>query len=681
MTGPEVKKSILRRWLYHSGASPQLAHSIHEKLIADLGNRPHYVHDVKKEVLKRAQSLHAHQLSLSQWKTGYQEIFRANFYGREVQRDLVPGLNETSKSFLEMLQTSSPDVFQDAWGSLDRRNKAASWQGLALWLLENDAKLLLSFLLITTRFEDKPSFRVIGDCLRFVEKFHCNAWLKKGEVNAQTFQNVIEACLHPDDWPIINPPEKHLWLFIRKSGQDSVNLAFQRVQDEKREISGGTLLCFVRRFTEFGDIDRALKALVYIPKLRNIEFTMQSEGVTRHVCKLLTLDTIEDGPDGRNFRILPQLLEMGVKPDRDMMNIVLSNAAKIGDHQLLTDILKFMKDHQHQLDSHTYLVLLEDALAREDRGAIDLLVQEIETVETLRTNPYLASKIFHSHYLFKVKHMDPDADKSNLLFSMLDMYNRLYDIKPLEDLLIVPPHYTARSKGVEKPSTVILYIALATYLRCTPDISKTRRIYSRFQELLREGDPVIASMAESDHAYNAFLSALRHNRRTLQTCVQIVEDMLHPTPEVNRNGEIIDHVKPTTRTWTLLLCAFIFNRQFAGAEKIREMMSKHNIEYSDVTWNTIVNGYANMPDVSQTAKSIKAMEQAGFPIDSHTMKPLRYLRDPEALWAAIDALDRQYSTADLEPEPELEPGDEKDLREQLIDNALEKLAMKSKSMT
>lgn len=681
-----LTKTQVRRWLYHNGVEAQLVNPIYDRLVIELGDKKPSIFKLKAEALMRASSLYSRGLANRQWKIAYRELFRAILYERDVARPLIPSLTTgdstssgecTGQHLLRVLQEESSEQFRVEWTSLQRQTKAAMWQRLALWLLENDPVLLLSFLLVTTSCTEKPNFTFVGDCLLYVERFHYEEWQKNGEVSDETYQEVIEACLHPSDWPLLNAPQKATRLYIEKARPNSVNLVFDESL-HKLELSGGTVLCFVRRFSELGDIDRALKALNYVRNLKDSRFGMESEGVMRHCCKLLLLDTVEDGPDGRNFQILPKLLQAGVKPDRDMMNIVLTNSAKTKDSQLMNDILKYMIDHGHKLDSYTYLILLQEALAREDRTGIQLLVKEINTEDTLRANPYLASKIFHSHYLFTVKNMDSDSDRSSILFSMLDMYSRLYDIKPLRDLLIVPSHYTPHTNGIEQPPPHVLCIALATHLRCKPDASKTLAIYNRFQKLVSNGDTTIAPMAETDHTYNAFLTALRHYRRELRSCVRIVEDMLHPQSEVDRKGNAIKHAKPSTRTWTLLLSAFIFSRQSAGVEKIREMMSKHDIKYNDVTWNTIISGHANDQNIRATAQSIKEMEQAGYPMDSYTVKPLRFMHDPEALWAAMEALDRQYNVAELEPEEQLDPADEKDLRHKLVDSALEKLANKGK---
>jgi pentatricopeptide repeat protein len=143
----------------------------------------------------------------------------------------------------------------------------------------------------------------------------------------------------------------------------------------------------------------------------------------------------------------------------------------------------------------------------------------------------------------------------------------------------------------------------------------------------------------------------------------------------------VEHAKPSYRTWAILLSVFIWHRRPAAAEKIKEMMAKHQVPYNDVTWNLIINGYANAQKVPETAAAMKAMEAQGFALDSYTMKSLRYLRDPERLWVAVDELDRAAQEADSVRSPTTQDSAavEDAMRDEMIEKGLQKLGDKNKS--
>ncbi|KAJ5587875.1 uncharacterized protein N7459_003640 [Penicillium hispanicum] len=685
-----LNKTQIRKIIHREGFHSQLTNVVYRRINGELKTQNRFLSNKSLFIaaLLRSRSIFSRELALRQWKTAYAEIYRAKLYQRKVNRALVPALKsrkgqEDIPAFLEQIQTDCRGGFRDAWQGMPRYSKATIWQPLAIWLLQNDPKLALEFLFVTTETLESPDFTMVADCFLYLDNFYYADWLQNWKNDIHTYPSLLEKCLRPGTWPIVSLPNKGARLYIRRSRPPGVSHAFRMVKERNIGLCPETALCFMWRFTELGDVDRAFQALEFIPKLNDPHFSINSTEVFRHCCKLLTLDTVHDSPNGRNFQILPRLLEMGVQPDRDMMNIVVSNAFRTGDPQLGFDMLQFMKNHGHEFDSYTYVTLLTDAVARGDRGRADSLIREIELQEDLRSNEYLVSKIFHSHFVFTAKYQDVDTDSSALFYSMLGLYNQLHDITPLRELLIIPPHYTPKEEGTNsQPSLIALFIMIATYLRCHKGLSNVQRVYGRFHELVRQGHPSIAPLAATDHTYNEFLIALRDNPRGLRTSVRIVEDMLRPP--TSQAKQVFTPSKPTIRTWTLLLSAFNYSRQPQAVDKIKEMMAKHHVSYSDVTWNIIVNGYANAQDIPRTAVSIKAMEQEGFSIDSYTMKSLRYLRDPDRLWVAIDELDTKPPQAEpqeaaIDPGPELTADCGAPAHEDLVDRGLKRLRSKLKS--
>jgi hypothetical protein len=255
---------------------------------------------------------------------------------------------------------------------------------------------------------------------------------------------------------------------------------------------------------------------------------------------------------------------------------------------------------------------------------------------------------------------------------MLDLYNQLHDITPLKELSIIPHHYTPPAGSSNSaPSVVALYIMIATYLRCVQNIAVAQRVYDRFQSLALEGHKIIAPLAATDHTYNEFLVAFRCNPRGLRPSVRLVEDMLHAASKDGpAKNSAAEHALPSVRTWTFLMSAFVFNKQALAADKVRAMMSKHGVKYSSSTWNMIINNYANSQNIPALAESIKQMEREGFTMNEHTVKSLRYLRDPERLWVAIDELDEAPDLGSAATSPDQEKG--KDAAS-LLDEGLQRL--------
>ncbi|KAL2004026.1 hypothetical protein VTN02DRAFT_824 [Thermoascus thermophilus] len=576
------------------------------------------------------------------WKSSYSSIYSAKLYGEEWELSPLLEMDDDGRVLFQKLEMNSSSDFRRAWNVLSWRKKAFQWPRLALYLLHNSPKLCMEFLLATTSCPPYPPFVMVSDCLLYLDKFHYDE-LKQWKSDENWYNSIICSCLDPERWPSVSISQRGVRLYLKRSDHGGVTRAFQLMSERQIQVNAETALCFVSCFTKFGDADRAMEAFRLLPQIDQPGFDLNSEAVLRHCCKLLTLDSVQDRDGERNFKILPKVLELGVRPDRDMMNVVLSNAFKTGDPQLGLDMLAYMKSQGFELDSYTYLTLLTDAVKHGDRERVDDVLRDINPREELRNNPYIASKIFHAHYTFMARHLSSDDQPAEVFSSMLNIYNELHDVTPLKDLRIVPRNYVPTEEGANlPPSVVALYIMIATYLRCQTAIANVYRIYQRFRELVMEGHETIALLAETDHTYNEFLVAFRRDPRALRYCVQIVEDMLHPHSGVLRGSEPrpIVCAKPTVTTWNILLGAFIYNKQPLAAEKVKEMMRKHGVEFDQVTWNIIVSGYANAQQVPETAAAIKMMEEHGFSVDTYTMKSLRFLRDPERLKAAIDELDK-----------------------------------------
>ncbi|KAL1964297.1 hypothetical protein VTN77DRAFT_7117 [Rasamsonia byssochlamydoides] len=598
------------------------------------------------------------------WQVAYRSFYSAKFHKKEWKLPKSMELDDLGRRLVHKLEKEGKTSFQSAWESLTTQEKRFQWPRLALWWLQNSPKLTLEFLL-ATNCQPYPPFAMVVDCMAYIRMFH------RGETETSLFRDVLFTCMDPERWPTVGLTQRGVRLYLMSADLDEVSRVFTLMRRRDSHISAPTALCFMNRFTKGGDIDRALDALRLIPLLNEPGFSLDSEQVMRHCCKLLTLDTVEDKDGGRNFKILPKLLELGVRPNRDMMNVVLSNAYKTGDPQLGHDMLIYMRDHGLELDSYTYLTLLKDAVARGDRARVEELMQEINPKEELKKNPYIASKIFHSHFAFTAKQIDSYADPAGVFLSMLDVYSRFYDLTPLKDLRLVSPDYTTIGQGANaKPPPSSVYFMLATYLRCKKDTDRAYRVYRRFRQLAMEGHEMIAPLLQYEQFYNEFLYAFRDDPHALRLCVEIVEDMMHPVPGlVTVGGREVTKAKPSVCTWNLLLSAFIYNRQPQAAEKVKKLMKKHGVEYDDKTWNIIISGYTNAQDVQGTAAAIKEMEAHGYPINSYTLKALRALRDPERIGAVIDELDhRALELAEWE-----QVAEEKE-REELLEQGLRRLA-------
>ncbi|KAL4877183.1 hypothetical protein BJY04DRAFT_198720 [Aspergillus karnatakaensis] len=589
----------------------------------------------RKEMNHRSKSLFETLPEIRRWKDACAAIAEARSRGNTSRTPPIElPHNKEDEALIEKLATDPDNAFKEAWTQLGKTERIGHWNRLSLWLLYHSPERVPDLLRITCQRRLKPVFSCVSACILHLQRFYPHLVDK----------SLITTCLHPGAWPILIIPQKGIRVYLRAADRSGVYAAWHRTRKHRLHMTPQSILCFMNRFIEFEDADSALEAIQIVRNMKHPTFHMRSESVIRHCCKLLVLDCVVGVGNDRNFRILPKLLELGVQPTRELMNVVLANAYSSGDMFVGQSILDYMKQRNMEYDSFTYITLLTHAVRTGDRNRFASLLQEVQLRAELRRNPWISSKILHAHFVFTTQRVNQYHDPDAVFYSILDVYSRLYDISPLKELQILPHNYTPPDGSVDfPPSVVALYIMIASYLRCMKSFSLAESVFRRFKRCVIEGHEVIAPLAATDHAYNEFLVAFRKYPEGLRTSVHLVEHMLHAASSDSSSSESKDsgfkHATPTIRTWTLLMSGFVFNDQPLAAEKVKAMMNKHGVEYEPWTWNIIINNYANSQNVPALAQSIKDMERRGVTPNKYTLNSLRFLRDPERLWVAISELD------------------------------------------
>ncbi|PYI25751.1 hypothetical protein BP00DRAFT_430953 [Aspergillus indologenus CBS 114.80] len=588
---------------------------------------------------------------LRRWKVARNELFKAKYFDRPVAReDLVEEfhMHKADKELLAILQSEEFERFREEWEAKDMAIKSEHWMRLSLWLIANSPELALKFLYITCQGEQRPLHVMVCECLLFLRNYPdlLSTWTWEGK----TFADILAACLDPEHWPIAYASQKGIRFFVMGADDERVLQAWKLAHERQVYTSAETYLAYAARFTKMKNVDLALAALDHVRQIGQVGLEMTSQPVKSHGCLLLLLDSVEDGPNGRNFRILPKLLEMGMRPDLEMMDLILRNCYRTGDEELGRDMLHHMQSQGYPLTTYTYVTLLSDATRRLDRHEVDRLRDEIDMEgEDIRTNKFVQSKLFHAYFCLNVKNQanrPSDIDNKHAFRTLLKMYNEMYDIVPLKKLGIVPQYYqpptTERTAVRTSPDAVPLFLMIASYLRCNKHVSVTAHVYERFIELLEKEDPVICSLARTDHTWHEFMHAWRNDVRGLRPSIRLVDTM----QRLSNEGSVSPNKphfrpKPTVYIWTTLISAFLWNKEPRAAEHVIEMMKKSKFKFNQIFWTTLIDGYARNKDILKVAETIRAMENDGFEMDAFCIKALRHIQDPERLWEAVEELDKE----------------------------------------
>ncbi|EEA27689.1 pentatricopeptide repeat protein [Talaromyces marneffei ATCC 18224] len=600
------------------------------------------------------------------WLNYFQALYTCKQEGKMDSWHPPPSIDKGTHYLLDALREKGLKGFKELWEAYGERAKCRQWPLVALRILSTCPALMPDFLLGTDS-APYPPFSMVSDCMLYLHLFH-------KEVDPKARRAALLQCMDPDRWPVVLLSQRGVRLYAMYAGQQNAYRAMEIMRSRDSQISASTLLAFMNVCTQARDVNKALECLRAIALMEDRQgLSMNSEAVLRHCCKLLELDEVVEEKGVRNFKILPQVLKLGVTPCLEMMNVVLSNAFATGDPHLGLDMLNYMKEQGMKFSSYTYVILLTDAVARQDRDRVDALLHEINLHPELKDNQFIASKVFHSHYIFGAKNAFRSDNPGRHLMDLLDVYCRYYDPTPLKDLGIIPERFNTIDIPKEaQPGKVILMIMMAAYLRCNPRHVTTMRLYKRFRELIAQRHPVIAPLAQLPQIYNEFIISFRPYGADLNDCVSIVEDMVRAEP-FEIDGTTIYPAKPNDYTWNTLMSVFVSQRDVEGVASVREIMQQSGIKFTEVTWATIINGTVRNQDIPATVAALKEMDEAGVAPDSFTVKAFRLAHDPERLQAAIEALDKETEKL-MEEEMKIKERE----TDELLDQGLRRLALATK---
>ncbi|PGH06174.1 hypothetical protein GX51_02562 [Blastomyces parvus] len=600
------------------------------------------------ELSVRSKCLYIDTLIHPDWKENMRVLFSHKLRGDNMATVWDKLKLDHEEEALEWLTgvdwtAEDPTYMAKKWGQLDRRQKERLWPPIALWLLLNSPRASLGFMLATDVFP-APPFKMVGKCFIYLDAFHYEE-LTMDERSKQYYHEALRTCLNPDKWPVLQPYEPGIRMFLKQSTPEDLDKALSIIRDRRIYIGFETAAYLMDLFTEQRDIPRALSSLRLIMETPGYTQFLSHWKVQQRCCKLLTLDYVIEENDERYFRILPEILKIGVPLNQPMLNIIYRNALKQKVPSSVPHVLHEMGEKGIPPDSYTYISLLDDAVSRRDLQHLDVIIREISSQESLRKNPFVTSKLLHVFYSLDRVNPDEGWGDADVYGRMLNIYSAAHDIQPLVDLGIVRVDELAleprEPSANPPPSSHALVIMIAAFLRMQNVRRVVNSTFDRFLYLRDQGHESFGPLAESDYIYNVFLQAFasRRSGRT-ENCLRVLDKMLRPLPPTavlrSQNNRKIEQVKPTVHTWTIILTAFTRDRHPNAVEKIRSMMQEQGLKFNEVTWNVAVAGFSTLQTVDETANAVNTMMKEGWALDEYTLSSMGWIHNRDRLLALVD---------------------------------------------
>ncbi|KAL8732245.1 MAG: hypothetical protein Q9181_004018 [Wetmoreana brouardii] len=514
------------------------------------------------------------------------------------------------------------------------------WQDVMLWALDNDIDKALTFLdaTITEPLIMAPRYAV-EDALQCVVSAYSQRRIAEQPIWNKLHRLVCSYAAESilSDGHISSMPQKIVYLLLQHSDDVRVQVLYETLFTFRSHLLPYTLTHFMDRFTQMGRPDLAMDAL------RNTRASPHH--VNYQVVRFCCMNLLRRRSDVAEWyqiqsQLATEILELGIRPDIAMLNAMILNAVEANDYQTAQAIVKTARLHGIRRDTITYSILLKGAYQNLDESLIETIMQMAEADGALPRNNNLVSCLVAT--ILKISQdRDPGGvSRASRYRAMLRVYARYCDTRPLRELRIYV-HSDEDIDTVEpisQPSPQLLSTMILGYILLFGRPEEIQELYDRYQYHIAQGHHLIASTAATDHLANAFLLRLGRNESTFMISSHILKNMLEPPAST-----AVKVARPTVQTWSIVAHSYFLNGQRAAGERIIQLMREKGLSPNQVTWNTIITGYARMQDAFAAVDAMRDMEKARFQVDSYTLKALSQIKDRGRL---LDALRKSAMTDD-----------------------------------
>jgi pentatricopeptide repeat protein len=333
------------------------------------------------------------------------------------------------------------------------------------------------------------------------------------------------------------------------------------------------------------------------------------------------------------LKLVENLVGIGLELNLQHYNIIMLNAAEAGDLETVARVYAAAGEQGFTPDKYTCAIRLK--ACKSDVDNIDLLrdaIQDAITNGEARTEQLVAGEILHCLTLHHSKHNPKTAFET-----VFAAYIQFHDPGPLKLLRLNLPEVPLPAEDASyeptTPSQHAVTYLLWIYLRYIATPQEATELYMRWRQLVRAGeDPVLSACAATTNLSNIFLRHFSNKRLTLLQATQVVKDMQQPLPP--EAG--VTQAPPDAYTWSTFMHGFARRGETRLAEQVLTYMRNKGIEPNEVTWNSLIQGYARAQDEDGLLDTLRRSDEGGVMWDDWTRRGLRWFRNKERLRVLLE---------------------------------------------
>jgi pentatricopeptide repeat protein len=582
-------------------------------------------------------------------------------------------------SFYEgLLRTDCSTSLRKSWEALPAEKRGDLWPDLMLTALNERPTEVLK-LLVATYVEPYPPGYAVSDSLDHVVSYYLGNRTNRNPKNALEILRVFQHMLRLTPRGHIHLSQKSVHLLLKNLDDVFVRVLYEVLTETGHPMTRHTLMHFAPKVRLSSGPDERIEIL---QKMWEKGSDFNSPQVLSVCASLLQRKGRSSELRYSDSEIFEFMLQCGVKPNIIIYNVLLQNSLESHDPETAWQIHDMMVENGVETDAYTYSLLFTDAKLRNDRNTIKRILSIIGAKHM--RNAHVATDILHMIDLFRQEsemfvQWGESGRPPKLSERMLKVYRQYFRLEPLAHIVPwlgslypnstssarsnMPESTTLSKNSLMDPEIPTLVVMLTILLRERTEPAPVVQFYNRFSDLLKAGDPIATALAQSTHVYNIVLMALGRFSETLALCPRIIGDMLSANttaifsnvdaPSASSEAQTLAqfHPKPDIYTWSILLKVFMDHGQPRAAEKVLSMMEERKVYPNQVTWNSLIVGYARMQDMSMTVNAIDRLKRSGYDLDEVTMKGLSFFQNRRALIEAMKASDAKNAGKSIRKRP------------------------------
>jgi pentatricopeptide repeat protein len=317
-----------------------------------------------------------------------------------------------------------------------------------------------------------------------------------------------------------------------------------------------------------------------------------------------------------SLRLVQNLSDIGVKLNVQLCNIVMLNAVEAGDLKTAFSIYHSLIDNNLVADEYTHAILLKGCkTVIEDSETLNTTIRQAIADVGSRNLHVVATEIIHCLYLHHFQ-IDPE----NAFTTVSEAYMQLFDSTDLINLGILSQNYANKTLNRQKPTFPVMGIMIGAHLRHitysqSRNMGHVYDLYRRWRTLAEQNISPFVFLAQHDYVSNAFLLAFSSDLSGLPYAAEVIRDMQTPFSSHPRPQK-----KPTVRSWSIFLHAFAKHGKMDLAEQVLNFMTERKQIPNNVTWNSLLGGYARAGKADKAVETFVRMRDGGFEADEVTKR-------------------------------------------------------------